>query len=135
MPRIMQHEEPDGSPTPSGGFSDPGFKSSPSSAFDHVFTRTQIHWQKVWSEVLGILQSVDRVSGVMSFKGLLVAVPPRELETLPDIETYIGERVGLLRTDIPHRSLCLRLDKPTKRHEYDPIRGGKRSETDGEVLA
>ena len=132
MPGTMQHEEPAGSPTPSIGFSDPGFKSSPSSAYDHAFARTQIHWLKVWSEALGVLQRVDRVSGVMSFKGLLVAVPPKELETLPDLEAYIGERVGLLRTDLPHRPLCVRLDKP---ENNSAAIGEEGRETDGEVLA
>ena len=95
---------------------------------------TPIKGLDVWQEVLGVLQRVDRVSGVMSFKGLLVAVPPRELETLPDIETYIGMRVGLLRTDIPHRPLCVRHDNSAKRIELDSICCDLGSEVDGEVL-
>lgn len=93
---------------------------------------TPIKGLDVWQEVLGVLQSIDRVSGVMSFRGLLVAVPPKELETLPDLEAYIGERVGLLRTDIPHRPLCVRLAKPENNNSATIGEEGR--ETEREVL-
>ncbi len=64
-----------------------------------------------------------------------MAVPPKELFVLPGLEKYIGCRIGLLRTDIPHRPLCARLEEQTKRHEYDSIKEGIGREADGEVLA
>jgi hypothetical protein len=70
----------------------------------------------VWQEVLGVLLGVDRISGLLSFRGLNVVVPPRELACIPDFEIYLGRRIRLLRTDIPHRPLCVRLIESKTKH-------------------
>lgn len=62
-----------------------------------------------WQEAIGVLRGVDRISGVITFRNLRVIVPPRELEALRDLESFIGSRVGILRTDLSHKSLLIRL--------------------------
>jgi len=68
-----------------------------------------------WEEVVGVVLSVDRAVGMVSFRGLKVVVPPRELACIPDFESYLGRRITLLRTDLTNRPLCIRFaDSTTK---------------------
>ena len=64
---------------------------------------------RVWQEAIGVLADVDRVNGTIIFRSFQIIVPPRELDSLRDLETFTGCRVGLLRTDLPTRPLLLRL--------------------------
>ena len=79
-----------------------------------------------WQEAIGVLRSVDRISGVITFRNLRVIVPPRELEALRDLESFTGRRVGILRTDLSDKPLLLRLaeepgaDEASKRLEVAP---------------
>lgn len=81
------------------------------SAFSTPHGETPVTWLGVWQEALGVLEDVDRVCGIVTFRGFEVAVPPRELEYLRDLEALTGSRVAILRTDEPSRPLLLRLDK------------------------
>lgn len=79
------------------------------SALTQTFDDTLVTRLGEWQEVIGVLRSVDRISGVITFRNLRVIVPPRELEALRDLESFTGRRVGILRTDLPHKPLLLRL--------------------------
>jgi hypothetical protein len=111
----MKHAEPDGSLTPSVEESEHGNKKLPNYSPRFAYgVRTVL--LDVWVEVIGVLLSADIARGLVYFKELVVLVPPGELLTLVDLGTFVGNRVRLLRTDIPHRPLCIRLHESNAGH-------------------
>ena len=65
-------------------------------------------WLEVWQEATGFLVGVDRVCGILFFHGFKVMVPPGELNQLVELENQTGNKIAILRTDLPHRPLLQR---------------------------
>jgi len=79
------------------------------SALNPTWDDTPVTRLGEWQEALGVFVEVDRSSGVIAFLRLRIIVPPKELESLRDLEAYVGRRVGILRTDLPSKPLLIRL--------------------------
>lgn len=64
---------------------------------------------KNWEEVLGILEKVDTHDGeaVLTIGDIEVIIP--DLTLVKNLGGRIGERIGILRTDLPGKEFLFRL--------------------------
>jgi len=61
-----------------------------------------------WEEAVGTLREVDYDRGLFRFHQFDVAVTPKVLPGFRELDSLIGERVAILRTDILERPWLIR---------------------------
>ena len=85
-----------------------------------ALTHAQIVFLKPWDEAVGLLVDVLEEDSMLQFENFTVVLRPDEFDEIKRISAYIGERVSVLKTDIPEYPLLIRSESESIRsHKKD----------------
>jgi hypothetical protein len=80
-----------------------------------------------WEEAVGVLQGWDIRCGLICFVRIDVSVPPEWLQRFSELDSLIGRRVAILRTDFPDRPWLIRAAEKTREMETSTVSRKHRS--------